>query len=231
MRRPNSRPSSKPSTSSSEDSSSAIRSRSSNRSDRNQPQWLIPAYPARTRSTGAPNTRHTRAISPIGESQMPITRSPSTGRSASVIMPAGLVKLTNQALGATSATTRAISSATGSVRRPYDRPARPTVSWPSTPASSARRSSRALAAAPPTRIAEKTTSAPRSARGRSVSARIAGPPPRAASTAAITASRLGSASCSTSSWTCRLGRATSAACTSGTRKPPPPSTTSRIDRP
>ena len=37
---------------------------------------------------------------PIGESQMPITRSPSTRLIASVTMPAGLVKLMTHADGA-----------------------------------------------------------------------------------------------------------------------------------
>ena len=53
----------------------------------------------------------------MGVSQMPTTRSPSTVRMASVTMPAGLVKVMVQASGATSAMTRAMSRATGRVRR------------------------------------------------------------------------------------------------------------------
>ncbi len=49
---------------------------------------------------------------------MPITRSPSTRCIASVIMPAGLVKLMTHACGATAAIRSATRSATGTVRRP-----------------------------------------------------------------------------------------------------------------
>jgi len=54
--------------------------------------------------------------SPIGVSQMPTTRSPSTARIASVTTPAGLVKLMTQASGATARTRSARWRACGSVR-------------------------------------------------------------------------------------------------------------------
>ena len=54
----------------------------------------------------------------IGVSQMPTTRSPRTLPIASVIMPAGFVKLMTQACGATARTRSAMRIATGTVRRP-----------------------------------------------------------------------------------------------------------------
>ena len=70
--------------------------------------------------------------------------------------------------GRGAATRSAMSTATGTVRSPYAMPPAPTVSWPSTPSSSATRSSFVRPSRPPTRIAEKTKSAPRSASSRSV---------------------------------------------------------------
>ncbi len=49
---------------------------------------------------------------------MPTTRVPSTCCIASVIMPAGLVKLMTHAEGASAATRSATWTATGTVRRP-----------------------------------------------------------------------------------------------------------------
>jgi hypothetical protein len=59
---------------------------------------------------------------------MPITRSPRYGCIASVTSPAGLVKLITQACGASAATRRAMSVATGNVLSPYAMPPAPTVS-------------------------------------------------------------------------------------------------------
>ena len=64
------------------------------------------------------NALATLRNSPTGESQMPITRSPSTRLIASVTMPAGLVKLMTHADGARSCTASAIRNATGIVRSP-----------------------------------------------------------------------------------------------------------------
>jgi hypothetical protein len=59
---------------------------------------------------------------------MPTTRSPSTRCIASVIIPAGLVKLMTHACGATSATRSATRIATGTVRSPKAMPPAPVVS-------------------------------------------------------------------------------------------------------
>ena len=53
---------------------------------------------------------------------MPTTRSPRTDCIASVIIPAGLVKLMTHASGASAATRSATWTATGTVRRPYESP-------------------------------------------------------------------------------------------------------------
>src|SRR5699024_1730752 len=97
--------------------------------------------------------------SPIGVSQMPTTRSPSTVRIASVTIPAGLVKLMTQAPGAACATVRAMSRATGIVRNAKARPPGPIVSWPSSPRARATRPSTVPASAPPPRTAENPESA------------------------------------------------------------------------
>ena len=65
-----------------------------------------------------PRVAAARRANPIGLSQMPTTRSPSTACIASVIIPAGLVKLMTQASGATAATRAATCTATGTVRSP-----------------------------------------------------------------------------------------------------------------
>lgn len=58
----------------------------------------------------------------MGESQIPMTRSPSTRDMASVTTPAGFVKLMTQASGACTRIRSARSMTTGSVRSAYEMP-------------------------------------------------------------------------------------------------------------
>ena len=164
---------------------------------------------------------------------MPTARSPSTVRIASVTIPAGLVKLMTQASGATSAIVRAMSRATGIVRRAKARPPGPMVSWPSSPSPRATRSSTVRASAPPTRTAENTKSAPVTASRRSVVALRRGSAtarpeavssaPCASITAEMVRRRAGSTSCRAISSTVRpVAAVATASWTSGTRNPPPP---------
>src|SRR5215207_2751303 len=60
----------------------------------------------------------------------PITGTPPCRASASVTIPAGLVKFTSVACGASSRISRAISSTTGTVRSALAKPPTPVVSWP-----------------------------------------------------------------------------------------------------
>ena len=64
---------------------------------------------------------------------MPTARSPSTCWTASVTMPAGLVKLISHASGARSAIVSASSTMVGIVRSAKQMPPGPVVSCPSTP--------------------------------------------------------------------------------------------------
>ncbi len=129
---------------------------------------------------------------------MPMTRSPRCADIASVTMPAGLVKLMTQASGASSATRCAIRVITGIVRSPYEMPPAPTVSCPSTPASSATRSSMTRPSSPRTRTALKTKSTSASAESRSVVTETEGASGTSracsANTRPIAASRLASTS-------------------------------------
>ena len=66
-------------------------------------------------------------------SQIPTARSPSTRWSASVTIPAGLVKLTSQAPGARLAVRSASPTIAGIVLSAKQMPPGPVVSCPSTP--------------------------------------------------------------------------------------------------
>ena len=67
-------------------------------------------------SSGTPRAFSVRLTSPMGVSQMPMTRSPSTERIAWVMIPAGFVKLMSQAFGHWRFAARASSSAGPSER-------------------------------------------------------------------------------------------------------------------
>ena len=82
---------------------------------------------------------------------------------ASVTIPAGLVKLMMKASGANSSTFRAISSSTGMVRSALAKPPTPVVSWPIRPYFKPRRSSAARAGSWPTRSWVSTNLASRMA--------------------------------------------------------------------
>ena len=136
-------------------------------------------------------------------SQIPIARSPSTACSASVTIPAGLVKFTSHARGARAAIASASATIAGIVRSAQQIPPGPVVSCPSTPSPSGTDSSTTRPSSRPTRIALKTKSAPSSASPRSPVSRNASRSPCSAawpsSTAAIRAMRAASTSCSTTS--------------------------------
>src|SRR5690349_14698188 len=170
-----------------------------------------------------------------GESQMPTTRSPRIGVSASVIIPAGFVKLTSHASGAWRATATAMSRIGPSVRSANAIPPGPTVSWPSTPCASGTASSTIRPSRPPTRIAHSTNAAPRTAAARSVSCRRGSEtPPSAsipASTASIVPSRAVSLSCRTTSLRpSRAWASSRARYVRGVRNPPAPMIVTRIRR-
>ena len=121
---------------------------------------------ARRGSTDTPSSaaRSTRMFH--GTLQSPIARNSVWRRRSSVISPAGFVKLTRTAPGASRATIRAISSITGIVRSAFAKPPTPVVSCPIRPNSRPSSSSRWRAACPPTRSWQTTKSASRIGVGR-----------------------------------------------------------------
>ena len=98
-----------------------------------------------------------------GESQTPTTRPSRIGCTASVTMPAGLVKLISHASGARAAIVSASAVIAGIVRSAKQMPPGPVVSWPSTPSPSGTLSSTTRPSSWPTRIAQNTKSAPSTA--------------------------------------------------------------------
>ena len=94
---------------------------------------------------------------------MPITRSPSTRWTASVTIPAGLVKFTSHASGAWSRIVSASRIICGIVRSAKQIPPGPVVSCPRTSSASGTDSSITRPSSRPTRIAQNTKSAPSTA--------------------------------------------------------------------
>ena len=132
---------------------------------------------------------------------MPTARSPSTCWTASVTIPAGLVKLISQAFGACLAIVSASRTMTGIVRSAKQMPPGPVVSCPSTPIPSGTSSSTTRPSSWPTRIAQNTKSVPSTASTRSVVVRNGSLAPCSAaspsSTPLIRSRRAASMSCST----------------------------------
>ena len=104
----------------------------------------------------------------VGMLQKPMTRSGVCRSSASVTIPAGLLRFRTHASGARRSTTRAIPTTAGTVRSAQTKPPAPVVSLPTMPSDIGRASSRLRAARPPTLICGITKSAPSTARSRSV---------------------------------------------------------------
>ena len=86
---------------------------------------------------------------------------------ASVTIPAGLVKFTNQASGQRRFISSIIAKMTGIVRNALNIPPAPFVSWPNTPWDKGIRSSLMRASNNPTRNCVETKSAPFKAASRS----------------------------------------------------------------